>query len=235
MLVAGETSGDMHAAELVAALKTMPYNFEISGMGLDGMRAAGVRLLVDASGLATIGLAETFKNVAGLYAAWRRIKKNLELEKPDLLIVVDYPEFNLRLAKEAHRLGIKVLYYISPKIWAWNPGRIKAIRSCVSAMAVILPHEEALYRKAEVPVRYVGHPLLDQYEPPSIRKPQKTGKNILLLPGSRHSEIKRMLPLLCDAACAIARQTDKVRFSLLRAPDISELAIKALLQEKAFL
>ena len=236
MIVAGETSGDIHAAKVVKALKEQAKKracqLEFVGMGFDAMRQAGVRPLVDASGMAVVGLLEVAKNIVRLHAVYRRIKKALAQERPDLLILVDYPGFNLRLAKKANALGIKVLYYIGPKIWAWKAWRIKTIRSCVSSMAVILPQEENIYRQAGVPVRYVGHPLLDQYEPPRNLEEKRAGKNILLLPGSRDSEIDHILPLLCDAAQAIRKQSDKVRFSLLCAPNIRKEKIASIVADK---
>lgn len=233
MIVAGETSGDMHAADLVEALKKTSCRFEMIGMGFDAMQEAGVRLLVNAKDMAVVGPFEVCKNIARLYANYRRMVKELRREKPDLLILVDYPGFNLRLAKKARAAQIKVLYYISPKIWAWKAGRIKTIRSCVAQMAVILPQEEELYRRAGVAVRYVGHPLLDQYTPPAVQgQRQKSAKTVLLLPGSRKSEIDKMLPLLCEAACAISKQAENVRFSLLRAPNVQTQKIAAALKEK---
>lgn len=234
MVVAGETSGDMHAADVAKALKTTCHQCELIGMGLDAMRKAGVRLLVDARRAAVVGLLEIFKNIIHLYTVYRRMEKNLQQEKPDLLIVVDYPGFNLRLAKRAHALGIKVLYYIGPKVWAWKAGRIKTIRACVSSMAVIFPYEEDIYRRAGVPVHYVGHPLVEQYQPPpaGLKHERKAVKNILLLPGSREVEIDKMLPLLCDAAHAIKEQTTAVRFSVLCAPNIGADKIAKTLARK---
>ncbi len=226
MLVAGEPSGDMHAADLIAALRAHAggKRFDCFGMGLGAMRRAGLRRLVDAGDLAVVGLFEVVAHYPKLRRAYRRLVRALEEEAPDLLVLVDYPDFNLRLAAVARRLKVKTLFYISPQVWAWRAGRVKTIARRVDAMAVVFPFEEKIYRDAGVPVRYVGHPLVDRMRDLPARGGGKGGnrggKKVLLMPGSRVVEVRRLLPVLCRAAVGIAARTPTVRFSLPLAPGL---------------
>jgi len=219
MIVAGEPSGDMHAADLVRALHAAGDHYACFGMGLEAMQQAGLRRIVDATELAVVGLFEVITHYPKLRRAYRRLVRALREERPDLLVLVDYPEFNLKLAGEAKRLGIKTLFYISPQIWAWRAGRIRTIAERVDMMAVIFPFEERIYRDAGVPVRYVGHPLVEQ-APRALPPRAGGGRRLLLLPGSRRGEIERMLPVLCRAAVGIRAQLPDARCSLLLAPGI---------------
>ena len=164
MIVAGEASGDLHGAYLVQAMKERMPNISFCGVGGHKMQQAGVTLLANVSDLAVMGLVEVLgrlKSILGIMAVLKRI---LDADRPHLLILIDYPGFNLKLAKAAKRRGVKVLYYISPKVWAWRRGRVKTIRRTVDHMALIFPFEEDIYRKAGVPATFVGHPLLDEIE-----------------------------------------------------------------------
>ncbi|MEC9314301.1 MAG: lipid-A-disaccharide synthase, partial [Pseudomonadota bacterium] len=161
VIVAGEASGDAHAGRMIAALKARRPEIEVSGIGGDALRQAGTEIFTDFRELAVMGLVEVLKRYREIKAVFNQLVERLRREKPDLLILVDYPGFNLKLAKQAHKLGIPVLYYISPKVWAWRPGRVKTIRRYVDHMAVLLPLEETLYQDAGVPVICVGKPLVD--------------------------------------------------------------------------
>lgn len=236
MFVAGETSGDMHASAVIRALREncdgTPGKFEFIGMGLEKMERAGMRQLVDTTGhLSLAGIVEPLLHYPKIRKAYRNLTRALAQELPDLLVLVDYPEFNLKLASHANRLGVKVLFYISPQIWAWRKSRIKTIAERVDMMAVIFPFEEKIYRDAGVPVRYVGHPLIDEIQGHSslpgyaatgekVVRERATGKKILLMPGSRMVEVKRLLPVLCQAAAKIAARAQTVRFSLALAANI---------------
>jgi lipid-A-disaccharide synthase len=222
-IVAGEPSGDLHASNLVAQLKElMPSaNLKFRGMGGDLMRRAGVELVVDAASLALIGVIEVIRHIGKIYRAMQAIKRDLIANRPQLLILVDYPGFNLRLAKIAKKLGIKVLYYISPKVWASRPGRIKQIKRYVDMMAVIFPFEVELFRKAGVPVTLVRHPLLDIVKPTMERHAAQQAFNldaqkltIGLFPGSRKNEIRRLLPVMLEAAQQIRQRHPDVQFIL---------------------
>ena len=212
--------------------------FDCFGMGLEGTKRAGMRQLVDASELALAGITELVFHYPKIRRAYRRMQQALREESPDLLVLVDYPDFNLRLAKEAHELGIRTLYYISPQIWAWRKSRIKTIAERIDMMAVIFPFEEKIYRDAGVPVRYVGHPLIDEMRknPPAEDEKGKTGektgeRTVLLMPGSRMTEVRRLLPVLCRAGRKIAQTTPAVKFSLLLAANVSEAFVREKLRK----
>ncbi len=234
MISAGEPSGDMHAAELIKALGASPGNGRLDcfGMGLEQMQRAGLRRLVDASELSLVGLFEVLAHYPKLRRAYRRLVRALREETPDLLVLVDYPEFNLKLAAAARRLGIKTLFYISPQVWAWRAGRIRTIARRIDMMAVVFPFEEKIYRDAGIPVRYVGHPLLDQL-PAAVPPVQRDDgqQRVLLMPGSRLTEVRRLLPVITAAAAGIARRTERVRFALLLAPGIPAALVEQQLAE----
>ncbi|KTD00714.1 lipid-A-disaccharide synthase [Legionella geestiana] len=206
VLIAGEESGDAHAAALVRALSGKG-EFTFTGIGGKHMQEAGVTLLSDLARHGVTGLTEVLRHARTIHKAFRSVQKWLRENPPDLLILVDYPGFNLRLARFAkHTLGLRILYYISPQIWAWKAGRLKTIQACVDHMAVILPFEKTLYESAGVPVTYVGHPLLEKVTP--CDTPEATRQSLglplnapllALLPGSRIQEVERHLPVMRDA------------------------------------
>ena len=208
VVVAGEESGDQHAATFVTALKQTHPTLRFSGIGGQHMQDAGVELISDLARYGVTGLVEILRHAKIIRQAFVCIKAHLQQQPPDLLILVDYPGFNLRLAKFAKEvLNIRVLYYISPQIWAWKAHRIHTIQRYVDKMAVILPFEKSLYAQAGVPVAFVGHPLVEKLhitEPVSTVKSKlgiPTNKRILaMLPGSRYNEIKYLLPILQQTA-----------------------------------
>ena len=207
VVVAGEASGDLHGAGLVEALRRHAPGLAFSGMGGVRMRAAGVRLLADAGETAVVGVSELWEKRRALRSALRALRGHLAEASPALLICIDFPDFNLLLARTARRLGIPVCYFISPQVWAWRRGRVRTIRRLVRKMLVLFPFEETLYRAAGVDVAFVGHPLLDTLAtvPPRERCRERLGvadgvKVLGLLPGSRAAEIRRHLPLLLEAA-----------------------------------
>lgn len=163
VIIAGEESGDVHASVLIRQLKATYPDIEISGIGGQHMQEAGAQIISDLARFGVTGLTAVIRHLNVIRKAFIAIKKHLNQQKPDLLILVDYPGFNLRLAKYAkQKLGLKIVYYISPQIWAWKANRIHLIKKCVDQMAVILPFEKALYEKAQVPVNFVGHPLVEK-------------------------------------------------------------------------
>jgi lipid-A-disaccharide synthase len=244
MLVAGEASGDLHAANLVKALRRLRPDIHCYGMGAGNMRAAGVEILVDSSELAVVGLIEVLAHYKEIKAALCSLQKIIRARAPDLLILVDYPEFNLRLAATAKQAGVKVLYYVSPQVWAWRPGRVKKIGRLVDMMAVVFAFEVQFYQKVNIPVRFVGHPLVDEARPSMTRAEAMNqfglkpgGKIIGLFPGSRKGEISRLMPVLVKSSKRLSARFPDAQFILPIAPgldrglietyvDRSELSVK---------
>ena len=221
MIVAGEASGDLHAAKLVKSVLQKQPDCYFYGIGGEDMRAAGVETLVDSSELAVVGIIEVLAHRKVIFGTLNRLRNLLKTDPPDLLILTDYPDFNLRLAQTAKECGVKVLYYISPQVWAWRQGRVKTIRERVDIMAVVFPFEEEFYKKHNVPVRFVGHPLLGEVEPSKPRdellKEYNLDANkpvVGLFPGSRKSEIKRLLNIILDAAKLLKQQKPDLQFIL---------------------
>jgi lipid-A-disaccharide synthase len=207
LIVAGEASGDLHASNLVRALRRHDPGITFSGIGGTHMEEAGVEILVPASEMAVVGLTEVLSRLGVIFRARQKLKNLFKsIPPPDLLILIDYPDFNIHLASLAKRWKIPVLYYISPQVWAWRRGRVNKLAKRVDRMAVILPFEEDLYRKKGVDVTYVGHPLLDAI-PEHSSKEEAVGKLNLqnaspiigLLPGSRQEEIENILPSMVKA------------------------------------
>ncbi|KTD34183.1 lipid-A-disaccharide synthase [Legionella moravica] len=220
VIIAGEESGDIHASELIKQLKTAHPNIRISGIGGRHMQEAGAELVSDLARYGVTGLTEVIVYLNIIRKAFNAIKRHLETQKPDLLILVDYPGFNLRLAKYAKKkLGLKILYYISPQIWAWKANRIHTIKECVDRMAVILPFEKSIYEQAGVPVSFVGHPLVDKMSQTTDTLSSRMSLQLpldapifALLPGSRTHEIERHMPVLRDTAIRIHQNNPNIRF-----------------------
>lgn len=224
MIIAGETSGDAHGAHLVRAMKEKAPFLNFCGIGGGALRAAGVDILVDAQTLSVVGITEVFVKIPSVLNAISTIKKNLRERRPDLVILIDFPDFNLHIAAIAKKQGIPVLYYVSPQIWAWRSGRIRKIRKNVDHMAVILPFEAEFYARGNVPVTFVGHPLLDACFPKPEKEPDPSAASppvIGLLPGSRVGEISRNLPFMLASATVLQRRFKNIRFLLSIAPSIS--------------
>lgn len=231
-MIAGEASGDLHGANLVKALKRKKQNIVFSGIGGKAMQDAGVEIVVDAATLSVVGITEVLSKLPGILGGMAAAKSFLKNARPDLLILIDFPDFNLRIASVAKKLHIPVLFYISPQIWAWRSGRVTKIGRLVDHIAVILPFEATFYRKHHIPVTFVGHPLLDEFKDRPIPFPgpllEKSHPPVIgLLPGSRESEIFRLLPVMLQAARILSRQMD-IRFVVSMAPGAPHDAIKAL-------
>lgn len=212
MIVAGEASGDLHGGRLVQSMRGIDPSLLFYGMGGNSMRQEGVELVADAADMAVVGLTEVLSKLRAILRVMRRLKASFKEARPDLVILIDYPDFNLPLARAAKKQGIPVLYYISPQVWAWRKGRIDTIRNNVDRMAVILPFEEEIYRNAGVNVSFVGHPLLDEvrtkYDRPQALKRfglREEAVTVGILPGSRRSEVSRLLPEML-AACRIMKE-----------------------------
>lgn len=221
MIVAGEASGDIYGADLVVEASKLASDLRFFGIGGARMREAGVETLVDSGDMAVVGFVEVIKHFDVISAAFRKLKRILLDDSPELLILIDYPGFNLRLAKVAKKAGVKVLYYISPQIWAWRQGRVRKIASLVDHMAVILPFEAPFYQKAGVPVTFVGHPMLDLVSVVLDRPAAALSfaldparKIVGLFPGSRRNEIERLLPVIIAAAVKLKERFPDIQFVL---------------------
>lgn len=207
LLSAGEASGDNYGAQLVEALRQLHPGSAFFGMGGEKMRAAGCELLVNAGEVAVVGLAEVVTHLPGIYLKFRGLVGEARRRRPDAAILIDFPDFNLRLARDLHNLGIPVFYFVSPQIWAWRSGRVKQIQRFVRKMIVIFPFEQEFYRRHGVEVTYVGHPLAWLPEP-AISRDEYAQQHrldparewIALLPGSRRKEVRLNLPAMLAAA-----------------------------------
>jgi len=223
MIVAGEASGDKHGAKLVSALRALRprMRFEFFGAGGDEMRQAGVETLVDAREVAIMGALEVARALPKFLRVFRRLSDAANERRPRLVVLIDWPEFNLRLARRLKRDGHRVVYYISPQIWAWRSYRIHAVKRHVERMLVILPFEKDYYERNDVEVDYVGHPLLDSVSVTTTREEFRTRHSldtsnpvIAMLPGSRHSEIRHILPPMVEAAKLLNRWRPHFQFIL---------------------
>jgi lipid-A-disaccharide synthase len=213
LISAGEASGEFYGAELMNALcrqvseRSPNSDIEFFGVGGEQMRAAGCELLADASEIAEVGIVEVVKHIPTIYRRFRQVVNEAERRRPDGAVLIDFPDFNLRLAREMHRRGVPVIYYVSPQLWAWKQGRIEAVRKYVRQMLVIFPFEEKFYRERGIEAQFVGHPLADLPAPQVTRqqfaaeyKLDATREWIALLPGSRRAEVSRIFPTLLEAA-----------------------------------
>ena len=236
MIVAGEASGDMHGAKLVEAMQALDPELFFCGIGGEALRSAGVELHVDAAELAVVGFTEVFVKASAILRGISCAKDMLRRLRPDLLILIDFPEFNLHIAGAAKRYAIPVLYYISPQIWAWRAGRVKKIKARVDHMAAILPFETEFYARQGVPVTFVGHPLLDgesETDRPRMTTPVSGQKVIGLLPGSRDSEIKRHLPVMLQAADRLHATDEALEFWISVAPGLNRRDIETQIENHA--
>jgi lipid-A-disaccharide synthase len=221
LLSAGEASGETYGAQLIEALRQLQPEAKFFGMGGEHMRAAGCELLVDASEVAVVGLVEVLTHLPDIRGRFNQLVKEAEKRRPNAAVLIDFPEFNLRLAKQLHRLNIPVFYFVSPQIWAWRTGRVKQIQKYVREMIVIFPFEQDFYRKQGVEVTYVGHPLA-YVPPPQISREDfarqeslDPGKPwIALLPGSRQKELRLNLPSMLEAADLLRRQGHDFQYLL---------------------
>jgi lipid-A-disaccharide synthase len=223
-VIAGEASGDMHGANLLKALFQSEPNLQVRAWGGDRMSEAGATVVKHYRDLAFMGFAEVAKNIRTIFKNFRACEDDIATYQPDALILIDYPGFNMRIAKWAKARGIKIFYYISPQIWAWRTGRVHQIKATVDHMFCILPFEKAFYQQFGYHADFVGHPLLDEMKnrtPPSINafvaQHQLDGRPIIaLLPGSRRQEIEKMLAIMLQTAT----QFSDYQFVVAGAPSI---------------
>ncbi|MGZ5043152.1 MAG: lipid-A-disaccharide synthase [Methylobacter sp.] len=235
---AGEASGDQHAANMFLELQKQQPDIQGLGMGGAKMAQAGIDIRYDSSQIAVIGVIEVIKHYAEIRRALTLMQQLVVEERPDLLVCVDYKEFNFKLARYAKQQGVKVLFYVSPQVWAWRPGRVKAYGKVIDMMAVIFPFETAYYEAEHVPVRYVGHPSVDKVHPQYDKEEAlhrfglDSSKPIVgLLPGSRANEIKRMLPVMLAAAEKVQAALPDCQFILPQAGSIGDALLSTYLSQ----
>ena len=234
---AGESSGDQHAANMFLEIKKHQAGIHAIGMGSAKMAQAGIDIRYDSAAIAVIGVVEVLKHYGEIRRALKLMQRIIDTERPDLLVCVDYKEFNFKLAKYAKQQGIKVLFYVSPQVWAWRAGRVKAYGKAIDMMAVIFPFETAYYEAENVPVRYVGHPSVDkvhtQYSKAEAMGQFQldTSKRVVgLLAGSRANEIKRLLPVMLEACVLLQLKFPDCQFILPQADSISDELLNNYLQ-----
>jgi lipid-A-disaccharide synthase len=227
LISCGEASGDLYAAELIRHLRKERPDLEVRGLGGDGVAAQGGSLLAHSRDVAVVGLAEVVRHLPRLRALYRTMVQSVVETPPAAALLVDYPGFNLRLAAALHARGVPVVYYVSPQVWAWRRGRVRAIRRSVDHMIVIFPFEEALYQAAGVPVTFAGHPLVDLVRPPADPRAAQRELGLdperpvlALLPGSRPREVAFHMPVLAEAAAALGRRLPALQCCAAVAPGI---------------
>ena len=229
-VVAGEASGDLHASEVIRELKKLDPSLTLFGIGGDLLAREGTRLIHHASEMGIVGLFDVIRHLPMLRRVFRDLMRQIEIERPDVVFLVDYPGFNLRVAKRCKQLGLRVVYYISPQIWAWRQGRVRHIARNVDRMIVVFPFEEEFYRQHGVPVTYVGHPLVEQLA--GVRKPSRGETlRIALLPGSRRMEVATLLPAMLDAV-EILRRERAVEAYIIQAPTIEHQELESIVRAK---
>ena len=221
MIIAGEASGDLHGANLVREMQALRPGLSFYGIGGRGLKKEGVDLVADSADMAVVGLTEVFSKLGFILKVRRQLKESLRKSRPDLVLLIDYPDFNMPMAKAAKKYGIKVFYYISPQVWAWRKSRRYSLGRIVDSMAVILPFEEEIYKDVRLDVRFVGHPLLDVVKTKYTRKEasQKFGlkpdvTTVAILPGSRENEVAKLLPEMLKAAEILKKKIPACQFIL---------------------
>ena len=229
MISCGEPSGDMYAGALAREILRLDPSTQVTGFGSEQLRRAGATLTADFEGLSVTGLLEVARVLPRTYGVYRRLIAEAEANRPDVFVAIDFPDFNFRLANRMRKLGIPVVYYISPQLWAWRPGRLETMRRLVDQVLVIFPFEEEIYRRAGIPVEWVGHPLFDVAPrlPPRDEFLARHGLDpsrpvVALLPGSRANEVRAILPGLVRASAIVHRQVPQAQFVLARAPHVPD-------------
>jgi lipid-A-disaccharide synthase len=229
LLSCGEASGDLYAAALVEALRRREPDIDVFGLGGQRFAAAGGRLVEDFHGLSVTGLTEVLSIIPRSFRTMKRLVRAAKEQKPDALVVIDYPDFNFRLMSRVKRLGIPVIYYISPQLWAWRSGRIRQMKRHVDRVLPIFPFEPAIYERKGMDVRFVGHPLIDIAKPAQTRdaflkrlKLDPAKPVMALLPGSRTNELALLAPVMAQAVPAIAARVPGVQFIVARAPNLDD-------------
>ena len=229
MISCGEPSGDLYAGALAAEIRRREPDAEIFGFGGPRLAAAGGRLIGDFQGMSVTGLTEALRVLPRSFAMLRVLAAAARDQRPDVFVAIDFPDFNFRLMASLHRLGIPVVYYVSPQLWAWRPGRMRTMKRYVDRVLVIFPFEEDLYRREHVPVEFVGHPLVDLVRVEASRAAllrdhglEPAAPTVALLPGSRPNELRRIVPGIAAALPLIAAKVPGVQFIVAAAPNLAD-------------
>jgi len=239
LIIAGEASGDLHGARLIREIKRFRPDAKFFGVGGEQMEMECESILCDCRSLGVVGIVEIVSQLSGIRKCFRSVKAFLKTERPDLIILIDYPDFNIRIAKAAKKLGIKVVYYICPQIWAWRRGRVKLIAKFVDKVLVIFPFEVSFYKDAGIDVEFVGHPILDSISPKISQESFKVkfglygGERVIaLMPGSRKGEVSRILPVMLEGArILVSERGGQWRFVLILAPTINREMVDSIIEE----
>jgi lipid-A-disaccharide synthase len=238
MIMTGEASGDLHGANLALEIRKLDPSIALYGVGSVRMKEAGVEMLADAAEISVVGVTEVLTHIRAIRRVFVTLKNFLRRERPDLVILIDFPDFNILLGRAAKKLGIPLLYYISPQVWAWRKGRVKTIAGLVKAIIVVFPFEVALYKKEGVDVRFVGHPLTDIVKSDLTKEEARDDlglaldrRTVALLPGSRKSEITNLLPDMVGAARTLVSRFPDLQFVLPVAPTLDLKFVRAFVEQ----
>ncbi len=236
-MIAGEASGDLHGAKLASALLRAHPKINLEGVGGRLMKSAGVDLLGDIQDLGVVGVVEVLSHWSSIWGIYRKVRERLHRKPPDLVVFIDYPDFNLRIARIARRVGVSTVYYISPQVWAWRRGRVKTIARLIDKMLVIFPFEKEFYATAGVDCEFVGHPLLDNLDtlPPRTTLRSQLGLHpdrptIGLLPGSRRQEMSRLLPTMLQAMERLKKRIPQLQLVLAVAPSLDSSVVESIVE-----
>ncbi|HDQ40975.1 MAG TPA: lipid-A-disaccharide synthase [Desulfonatronum sp.] len=221
-----EPSGDLHGALLAKALRAACPNILLTGMGGTAMEQAGVSLTLRMENLSVMGISEVVGYLPRVFGMWRTIRRSLAQERPAAVVLIDSPDFHLRIARMAHALRIPVFYYISPQVWAWRPGRVQFLKKYVRRMLCILPFEPDFYRARGMAADYVGHPLVDELRRAEFLQVTPEKKRVGILPGSRKTEIERLMPVFSQTAELLGRRDPEINFVVIKAPGINEAFLR---------
>jgi lipid-A-disaccharide synthase len=229
LISCGEASGDLYAGALARELLALDPGLTVTGFGGERLQRAGVPLIGDYHGISVTGLVEVLRVLPRTWAMYRRLVASATRDRPDVFVAVDFPDFNFRLGLALRRLGVRVVYYISPQLWAWRPKRLDTMQRFVDRALVIFPFEVPIYERAGIPVEFVGHPLVDLLDPAPPRDEFLRGvgldpaaATVALLPGSRANEVRLILPVLLDAAARLATRDPRLQFVIARAPRLDD-------------
>lgn len=238
LIVAGEASGDLHGSSLIRELKNTNSQFQFFGIGGDRMKKEGMELIYDIDKLSIMGFFEVLKNIRLIREVMKTMVKVAEQRKPDLVVLIDYPGFNLRFAKKVKKMGIPIVYYISPQVWAWGGNRVRKMKGLIDKMIVIFPFELDIYKKFDIDCEFIGHPLLEVVRPILSKEDFQSKFDIRknevllgLLPGSRWQEVERILPIMLESVELLGRRLKNLKVMLGLAPTIEKKKIQTLLDQ----
>ncbi len=227
LVVAGEASADAHGAKVIERMRADVSGVCFFGLGGEKLQAAGLEPVADSSALSVVGISEALRSLARIRRIYKTVLEHAQKRQPDVALLMDLPDFNLRLAKRLFRMGIPVVYYIAPQAWAWRRGRVRKLRKWVRKLAVVFPFEQEFFERFQVPVEYVGHPLCEDSEP----LPETPAGRVAIVPGSRPREIERLLPALAGAARILWEERPELKFVLPLAPGLDPEMVQHLLDQ----